>query len=117
MLKTERAVFRSCAGDVKDMLLNLLGAHDPILTLTIQNHLTTKLIPALAMLHEMKGVSKRFVPPKQREEGVRVDQPKVVIKTESDQPSVTVKIETETIHPTELKDNVASGSSSEAKRK
>ncbi|XP_023754897.1 uncharacterized protein LOC111903350 [Lactuca sativa] len=55
LLKTERAVFRSCANDVKDMLTNLLGAHDPILTLTIRNHLTTKLLPALAMLHEMKG--------------------------------------------------------------
>ncbi|XP_023770501.1 flocculation protein FLO11-like [Lactuca sativa] len=117
LLKTERAVFRSCAGDVKDMLLNLLGAHDPILTLTIKNHLTTKLIPALAMLHEMNGVSERFVPPKQGGEGVRVDQTKVFVKTESDQPKVTVKIETETVHPTELKDNVASSSGPNEKEK
>ena len=67
LLKIERAVFRSCVGDVKDMLTNLLGAHDPILTLTIINHLTTKLIPTLAILHEMKGVFERFVPPKQGE--------------------------------------------------
>ncbi|KAL7619013.1 hypothetical protein Lser_V15G04290 [Lactuca serriola] len=32
LLKTERAVFRSCASDVKDNVINLLGAHDPILT-------------------------------------------------------------------------------------
>ncbi|XP_052623822.1 leucine-rich repeat extensin-like protein 5 [Lactuca sativa] len=46
-----------CANDVKDMLTNILGAYDPILTLTIRNHLTTKLLPALAILHETKGVS------------------------------------------------------------
>ncbi|XP_023737424.1 uncharacterized protein LOC111885390 [Lactuca sativa] len=67
LLKTERAIFRSYAGDVKDMLTNILGAHDPILTLTIRNHLSTKLTPAIAMLHEMKGVSEGFRPPKQGE--------------------------------------------------
>lgn len=88
LLKTKRAVFSSCANDVKDMLNNLLGAHDPILTLTICNHLTSKLLPALAILHEMKGVSEPFVTPKPRGEG---SQKEIVTK--------------------ELKDNVASGSS------
>ena len=63
MLKTERVVFRSCVGDVKNMLTNLLSTHHPILTLTIMIHLTSKLLPALALLHEMKGVSERFIPP------------------------------------------------------
>ncbi|KAL7588506.1 hypothetical protein Lser_V15G41267 [Lactuca serriola] len=65
LLKTERVVFRSCANDVKDMLTNVIGARDPILTLTIRNHLTSKLLPALVILHEMKGVSEPFVTPKQ----------------------------------------------------
>ena len=59
-MKTEHAVFRSCAGDVQNILNNVLSAHDPILTLTIRNHLTSKLLPALALLHEMKCVSERF---------------------------------------------------------
>ncbi|XP_023734999.1 flocculation protein FLO11-like [Lactuca sativa] len=111
LLKTERVVFRSYAGDVKDMLTNLLGAHDPILTLTIKNHLTTKLLPALAMLHEMKGVSERSIPPKQGGEGARVDQPKVTVKTETETINPEVKV------TTELKDNVASGSGPHEKQK
>ncbi|XP_023739769.1 uncharacterized protein LOC111887864 [Lactuca sativa] len=104
------------------MLTNLLGAHDPILTLTIINHLTTKLLSALVMLHEMKGVSERFMPPKQGGEGAYVVPSKVIVKTESAQPRVTVKTETKTIHPevkvtTELKDNVASGSGPHEKQK
>ncbi|XP_023770516.1 flocculation protein FLO11-like [Lactuca sativa] len=47
LLKTERAVFRSCANDVKDMLTNILGADDPILTLTIHNHLQPNFFPPL----------------------------------------------------------------------
>ncbi|XP_023747966.1 flocculation protein FLO11-like [Lactuca sativa] len=90
LAKEKRVVFRSCAGDVTDMLTNILGAHDPILTMTIQNHLTTKLLPALSLLHEMKSVSERFISPKQGERD-----------------KVT----------TELKDNIASGSGSQAKRK
>ena len=65
LLKTQRAVYKSCAGDVKDLLTNLLEAHDPILTLTIRNHLQSKLLPAIAILSEMKGVSEGVVPPKQ----------------------------------------------------
>ena len=56
-MKTEHVVFQSCDGDVQNMLNYILSAHDPILTLTIRNHLTSKLLPSLALLHEMKGVS------------------------------------------------------------
>ncbi|XP_023734775.1 uncharacterized protein LOC111882635 [Lactuca sativa] len=94
LLKTERTVFRSCANDVKDMLTNILGAHDPILTLSIRNHLTTKLLPALTILHEMKGVSEPFVAPKQGGE-------------ESQKADITK----------ELKVNVASGSGPKEKIK
>ena len=76
------------------MLTNLIGAHDPILTLTIHNHLTSKLLPALSMLHEMKGVSEPFVTPKQ---GGEESQKAVITK--------------------ELKDNVASGSGPKEKLK
>ncbi|XP_023760257.1 uncharacterized protein PB18E9.04c-like [Lactuca sativa] len=89
LLKTQRVVFCSCAGDVKDMLTNILGAHDPIITLTIRNHLTTKLTPAISMLHEMKETTQQSV------------QPKVTVKTETTQPEVQVT--------NKLKDNVASG--------
>mgnify|MGYP001551090503 CR=1 FL=1 len=81
------------------MLTNILGAYDPIITFTIRLHLTIKPTPAIAMLHEMKGVSEGFRPPKQ---GGESDQPKVTVKTETTQPEVKVT--------TELKDNVASGS-------
>lgn len=77
------------------MLTNLLSAHDPILTLTIRNHFTTKLLPALAMLHEMKGILESFIPPKQGGKG-------------ANQPKVTVKIEP--------KGNQASGSGDKDKR-
>ncbi|KAL7604293.1 hypothetical protein Lser_V15G18964 [Lactuca serriola] len=65
LLKTQRAVYQSCAGDVKAMLTTLLEAHDPFLTLTIQKHLQSKLLPAIAILSEMKGVSEKVVLPKQ----------------------------------------------------
>ncbi|KAL7615919.1 flocculation protein FLO11-like [Lactuca sativa] len=65
LLKTQRAVYQSCAGDVKAMLTTLLAAHDPFLTLTIQKHLQSKLLPAIAILSEMMGVSEKVVLPKQ----------------------------------------------------
>lgn len=108
LLKTERVVFCICAGDVKDMLTNILGAHDPILTLTIRNHLTTKLAPSIAMLHEMTGVLEGFRPPKQG--GVSA-QPRVTVKTESETTLPEVKV------TTEQKDNVASGSGTHEKKK
>ncbi|XP_023729838.1 pectinesterase inhibitor 10-like [Lactuca sativa] len=83
--KTEHAVFQSCAGDVLNMLNNVLQAHDSILTLTIWNHLTTKLLPATERLREMKGVTKPLVTLQQGGEGTKrttTDKPKVIVKTE-----------------------------------
>ncbi|XP_052623813.1 flocculation protein FLO11-like [Lactuca sativa] len=108
LLKTERAVFRSCVEDVKDMLTSILGAHDPILTLTIRNHLTSKILPALALLHEMKGVSERLISPKQGGEGSQL---KVIVKTETESPQPKVKV------TTEPKGNEASSSGSQDKKK
>ncbi|KAL7600247.1 hypothetical protein Lser_V15G21793 [Lactuca serriola] len=106
LLKTERVFFHSCVGDIKDMLTSLLGAHDPILTLTIRNHLTSKLLLALALLHETKGVSEKFISPKQGGEGA---QPKVTVKTEIESPQPKVDV------TTKPKGNEASGSGSQAK--
>ncbi|KAL7618601.1 hypothetical protein Lser_V15G04328 [Lactuca serriola] len=99
LLKTERAVFCSCAGDVLSQLHNVLQAHDPILMLTIRNHLTSKLLPSLELLREMKGVLERIVPPQQGGE-------------EKPQPiSIKPKVKTKP------KDNVASGSGIKDKKK
>ncbi|KAL7600954.1 hypothetical protein Lser_V15G23568 [Lactuca serriola] len=65
LLKTQRAVYQSCAGDVKNILTTLLEAHDPLLTLTIRKHLQSKLLPAITILSEMKGVSEKVFLPKQ----------------------------------------------------
>ncbi|XP_052627738.1 uncharacterized protein LOC128134252 [Lactuca sativa] len=65
LLKTQRAVYQSCAGDVKNILTSLLEAHDPFLTLTIRKHLQSKLLPAITILSEMKGVSEKVFLPKQ----------------------------------------------------
>ncbi|XP_023768812.1 uncharacterized protein LOC111917354 [Lactuca sativa] len=83
-LKTERAVLRSCTGDVLPLLGNLVNAHDPILTLKIRNHLTTKLLPAIEMLSQMKGVTEPIVTPQQGGESFKTTTvpPKVTIKTE-----------------------------------
>ena len=76
-------MYKSCAGEVKDLLTNLLEAHDPTLTLTIRNHLTSTLLPALAILSEMKGVSEGVVSPKQGgESSTHVVQPRVSVKVE-----------------------------------
>ncbi|KAL7589472.1 hypothetical protein Lser_V15G37512 [Lactuca serriola] len=91
---------------MKDLLTNLLEAHDPTLTLTIRNHLTSTLLPALAILSEMKGVSEGVVSPKQGgESSARVVQPRVSVKAKGVQPKLT----------TELKANVASASGSKVK--
>ncbi|KAL7589612.1 hypothetical protein Lser_V15G41251 [Lactuca serriola] len=65
LLKTQRVVYQSCAGDVKAMLTTLLAAHDPFLTLTIRKHRQSKLLPAISILSEMMGVSEKVVLPKQ----------------------------------------------------
>ncbi|XP_023771185.1 uncharacterized protein LOC111919854 [Lactuca sativa] len=102
LLKTERVVFRSCAGDVLTQLHNVIQAHDPIFTLTIRNHLTSKLLQAIELLREMKGVSERMATPQQGGEGTVMIPPLV-------KPKVTVK--------TEPKDNLASGSGNKEKKK
>nr|KAJ0227894.1 hypothetical protein LSAT_V11C100037890 [Lactuca sativa] len=84
LLQTQRAVLQSCAGDVKNMLTSVLDSHDPFLTLTIRQHLQAKLLPAITILSEMKGVSEKLVLPRQGGE--------------------------EGMSKTELKGNVASGS-------
>lgn len=72
LLKTKHVVFRSCAGDVINMVNTMVRAHDPILTLTIHNDLTSKLLPVIELLHEMKGVTERMVPLQQGGEGSQV---------------------------------------------
>ncbi|XP_052625879.1 uncharacterized protein LOC128132917 [Lactuca sativa] len=49
-LKSEREVIRSFVADVHSILLHLLEAHDPIITITIRRHLADKLRPALDIL-------------------------------------------------------------------
>ncbi|KAL7612051.1 hypothetical protein Lser_V15G04885 [Lactuca serriola] len=77
LLQTQRAVLQSCTGDVKNMLTGVLDSHDPFLTLTIRQHLQAKLLPAITILSEMKGVSEKLVLPRQGgEEGVSKTEPK-----------------------------------------
>ncbi|XP_052622562.1 uncharacterized protein LOC128127878 [Lactuca sativa] len=66
-LKSEREVIRSSATDVHSILLHLLEAHDPIITITIRRHLADKLRPALDILSRIKGVPVTGVQPKQGE--------------------------------------------------
>ena len=67
-LKTKQTVLKSCAGDIISILRNLVNAHDPVLTLTIRNHLTAKLLPAIQMLSQIQGVTEPVVDPQQGEE-------------------------------------------------
>ena len=64
-LKSKREVIRSSAGDVHSILLHLLEAHDPIITITICKHLAEKLRPALDILSRIEGVPVTGVQPKQ----------------------------------------------------
>ena len=56
-LKSEREVIRSSVGDVHSILLHLLDAHDPIMTITIKRNSAEKLRPALDILSRIEGVS------------------------------------------------------------
>ena len=69
-LKSEREVIRSSAADVHSILLHLIEAHDPIITLTIRKHLADKLTPALDVLSCIEGVLMTGVQPKQGGEKV-----------------------------------------------
>ncbi|CAI9266115.1 unnamed protein product [Lactuca saligna] len=55
-LKSDREVIRSSITDVHSILLHLLEAHDPIITITIRTHLADKLRPALDILNRIVGV-------------------------------------------------------------
>ncbi|XP_023736973.1 uncharacterized protein LOC111884909 [Lactuca sativa] len=55
-LKSEREVIRSSAADVHSILLHLIEAHDPIITITVRRHLANKLRPALDILSRIEGV-------------------------------------------------------------
>ncbi|CAI9269809.1 unnamed protein product [Lactuca saligna] len=74
-LKSEREVIRSSAADVHSILLHLLEAHDPIITITIRRHLADKLKPALDILSRIEGVPVSGVQPKQWGEKVTTQPP------------------------------------------
>nr|KAJ0186294.1 hypothetical protein LSAT_V11C900455370 [Lactuca sativa] len=56
-LKSEKEVIWSSVADVHSILLHLIEAHDPIITITIRCHLADKLRPALDILSRIEGVS------------------------------------------------------------
>nr|KAJ0221051.1 hypothetical protein LSAT_V11C200068880 [Lactuca sativa] len=64
-LKSEREVIRSSTPEVHSILLHLIKAHDPIITITIRRHLADKLRPALDILSRIEGVPVTGVQPKQ----------------------------------------------------
>ena len=66
-LKSEREVIRSSVADVHRILLHLIEAHDPLITITIRRHLADKLRPALDILSPIEGVPATEVQPKQGE--------------------------------------------------
>ena len=112
-LTTKRAVMKSCVVDVHDSLVDLLDAHDTILTITVRRHLAEKLRPTLGLLYKIKGVSETDVTPKQGGEASQVP-PKQTPK------SPTPTTETPPVKPcvtTEPKDNEASGSTVQDKGK
>ncbi|XP_023765875.1 uncharacterized protein LOC111914352 [Lactuca sativa] len=78
-LRSERVVVKSCVSDIHAILLGVLEAHDPILTISIRRHLSDKLCPSLGMLSRIEGVYEAVLPPKQGGEGL----------TSSSQPPLT----------------------------
>ena len=57
-IKSKRVVIKSIVRDVNALISNILGIHDPILRISIRRHLAENFHPALAMLNQIKGVSK-----------------------------------------------------------
>ncbi|CAI9266054.1 unnamed protein product [Lactuca saligna] len=55
-LMSEREVIRSSAADVHSILLHLIEAHDPVITITVRRHLVDKLRLALDILIRIEGV-------------------------------------------------------------
>nr|KAJ0188056.1 hypothetical protein LSAT_V11C900503890 [Lactuca sativa] len=74
-LKSEREVIRSSSTDVHSILLQLIEAHDPIITITVRHHLADKLRPALDVLSRIEGVPVTGVQPKQGGEKVSKQTP------------------------------------------
>ncbi|KAL7605732.1 hypothetical protein Lser_V15G20073 [Lactuca serriola] len=64
-IHSERVVVKSCVSDVHIILSNVLEAHDPILTLSVQRHIADKFCHALGFLSRIEGVLETTVPPKQ----------------------------------------------------
>nr|KAJ0184979.1 hypothetical protein LSAT_V11C900506550 [Lactuca sativa] len=74
-LKSEREVIRSFAVDVHSILLHLIEAHDPIITITVRCHLADKLRPTLDTLSRIESVPVTGVLPKQGQEKVTTQPP------------------------------------------
>nr|KAJ0220199.1 hypothetical protein LSAT_V11C200056640 [Lactuca sativa] len=55
-LNSEKEVVRSLVADVHSILLHLVEAHDPIITITTRRHLADKLRPTLDILSRIEGV-------------------------------------------------------------
>nr|KAJ0197850.1 hypothetical protein LSAT_V11C700361140 [Lactuca sativa] len=69
-LRSERAVVNSCVSDGHAILLSVLEAHDPILTISARHCLVDKFRPALGMLSRIEGVSEAMVPSEQGGDGL-----------------------------------------------
>nr|KAJ0211645.1 hypothetical protein LSAT_V11C400202070 [Lactuca sativa] len=103
-LNSEREVIRSSVGDVHSILLHLLDAHDSIFTISIRRHLAEKLRPTLDIL---RCFGDHYSSEKQGGEK------KSQGKTDKTQPPPPP----ETKATAGLKDNVASASKGEKKKK
>nr|KAJ0211223.1 hypothetical protein LSAT_V11C400209150 [Lactuca sativa] len=64
-LKSEWEVIRSSVADVHSILLHLIEASDPLITITVRRHLADKLRPALDVVSHTEGVPVSGVHPKQ----------------------------------------------------
>nr|KAJ0199245.1 hypothetical protein LSAT_V11C600325250 [Lactuca sativa] len=74
-LKSERDVIRSFAADVQSILLHLIEASDPLITITVRRHLADKLRLALDVLSRIEGVPVTGVQLKQGGEKESKQQP------------------------------------------
>ncbi|XP_023752373.1 uncharacterized protein LOC111900726 [Lactuca sativa] len=64
-LKSEKEVIRSSATNVHSILLRLIEANDPLISITVRRHLADKIRPALDVLSRIEGVLVTGVQPKQ----------------------------------------------------
>lgn len=98
----ERVVTKSCVLDVNSMLSNIVEARDPLIPITVRNHLANKLHPTFAMLNRLEGVSDFSSIPKQGGESVKPPSSK-------DPKKVGEKVKVK-VSESEPKGNVSSGS-------